>query len=292
MQSFDESLFFLFASPVYLVIILSEILFSHFSHKNWYSLFGTIENIWLMVANIFVDIGMRIIALIALNYFFQFHFFTIENAIFYWTLLLILEDLTFWFIHYMDHYCRLFWAVHVTHHNSEEYNLTVGLRSSLFEPVYRFIYFIPLALFGFKAIDILLMFSLTQWYGILIHTQSVKKLGPLEWILATPSHHRVHHGSNVRYLDKNMGMFLIIWDRLFGTFEKETEKVNFGITQNIESHHPKTVVFHEFSAIIQDVKKAPGLYNKFMYVFGPPGWSHDGSKKTSQQLRNEQNNGR
>jgi sterol desaturase/sphingolipid hydroxylase (fatty acid hydroxylase superfamily) len=287
MQAFNESVFFLFASPVYLIIILSEIIFSNIAHKKWYSLKGTVENLWLMTANLFVDIGMRIIALIALDYFFAFRFTEIQNVFFYWFILLLLQDLAFWIMHYMDHYVRLFWAVHITHHNSEEFNLTVGLRSSLFEPVYRFIYFIPIVLLGFKGMDILLMFSLTQWYGILIHTQAIDKLGPLEWILATPSHHRVHHGSNIRYLDKNMGMFLIIWDRIFGTFQKESEKVNFGITQNIHSHNPEKVIFHEFGSMLRDVKHAPGLVNKLMYIFGPPGWSHDGSKKTSRQLRKE-----
>lgn len=288
MTAFNEDLFFLIASPVYAVIILSEIIVSNIYHKGWYTLKGTVENLWLMTANLFVDLGMRIIGLIALNYFFDLRFTEITNVLAYWIILLLLEDLAFWLMHYVDHYVRIFWAVHITHHNSEEYNLTVGLRSSLFAPVYRFIYFIPLALLGFKAMDIMLMFSLTQWYGILIHTQAVKKLGPLEWILSTPSHHRVHHGSNVKYLDKNMGMFLIIWDRLFGTFQKEEEPVKYGITQNIHSHDPRKVIFHEFASILQDVRKAPGFYNKWMYVFGPPGWSHDGSKKTSRQLRNEQ----
>src|SRR3990167_7754459 len=109
MQAFNESVFFLFASPVYLVIILSEIIFSNIAHKKWYSVKGTIENLWLMTANLFVDIGMRIIALIALDYFFGFRFTQIEDAFFYWFILLLLQDLTFWIMHYMDHYVRLFW---------------------------------------------------------------------------------------------------------------------------------------------------------------------------------------
>jgi len=190
-------------------------------------------------------------------------------------------------MHRIDHYCRFFWAVHVTHHSSEEFNLTVGFRSSVFQPLYRFIYFIPLSLVGFDPLDVMFMYAATQIYGILIHTKTVGKLGFLELFLSTPSHHRVHHGSNTKYLDKNMGMIFIIWDRVFGTFEKEEEVVVFGLTENLKSYNPMTLVFHEWRAIIEDLKKQTSIKNKFMYVFGPPGWSHDGSRKTSKQLRNE-----
>jgi hypothetical protein len=133
------------------------------------------------------------------------------------------------------------------------------------------------------------MYSATQIYGILIHTTYINKLGFLEWFMSTPSHHRVHHASNALYLDKNMGMVFIIWDRLFGTFvaEDEKEKVRYGLTENLSSHHPANVVFHEWKNILADVKKSPRLKDKWMYNFGPPGWSHDGSKKTSKQLRAE-----
>ena len=131
------------------------------------------------------------------------------------------------------------------------------------------------------------IYAATQIYGILIHTKTVGKLGFLEWFLSTPSHHRVHHASNVKYLDKNMGMVFIIWDRLFGTFEAEDEKekVVYGLTENIKTYHPLKMVFHEWINIGKDLRKPSSIHAKFMYVFGPPGWSHDGSKKTARQLR-------
>jgi sterol desaturase/sphingolipid hydroxylase (fatty acid hydroxylase superfamily) len=133
------------------------------------------------------------------------------------------------------------------------------------------------------------MYAATQIHGILIHTKAVGKLGFLELFLTTPSHHRVHHASNIRYLDKNMGMVFIIWDRLFGTFEEEIEgeEVIYGLTENLKSHNPMTMIFHEWLSILEDLKKQTSIKNKLMYVFGPPGWSHDGSKKTSKQLRNQ-----
>jgi sterol desaturase/sphingolipid hydroxylase (fatty acid hydroxylase superfamily) len=195
----------------------------------------------------------------------------------------------FYWLHRVDHYCRLFWAIHVTHHSSEEFNLTVGFRSSVFQPLYRFIYFIPLALLGFRGIDIMFIYAATQIYGILIHTKAIDKLGFIEWFMSTPSHHRVHHASNVKYLDKNMGMVLIIWDRLFGTFQAEdkNETVVYGLTENIKTYNPVQMVFHEWINIFKDLKKPASLKAKLMYIFGPPGWSHDGSKKTARQLRDE-----
>jgi sterol desaturase/sphingolipid hydroxylase (fatty acid hydroxylase superfamily) len=243
-----------------------------------------------MLINTGLDVLMRIVALYVLSNLFEYRIFNIENAWIYWIALLLVEDVTFYCIHYVDHYVRLFWAVHVTHHSSTEFNLTVGLRSSLFEPIYRFIYFIPAVLLGFKAQDIFLMYSITQLYGVFLHTQYIKNFGIFDWFMISPSQHRVHHGTNVQYLDKNMGMFLNIWDKLFGTYEKETEPVVFGLTKNIESHDPRVVIFHEFKEIWKDVKQAPDWKSKLMYIFGPPGWSHDGSRKTSRQLREEWQN--
>jgi hypothetical protein len=158
--------------------------------------------------------------------------------------------------------------------------------------LYRFVYFIPLALLGFKPLDIMLMYSATQIYGILIHTQYIDKLGFLEYFMATPSHHRVHHASNTIFLDKNMGMVLIIWDKIFGTFASEDElkdeQIRFGLTKNIERpNHPVDIVFHEWVNIADDLKKDIPFTTKLKYLFMPPGWSHDGSRKTSKQLREE-----
>lgn len=289
MNEFREALLIAITTPIYAIVIGAEILFSYYHHKNYYSVKGTLSNVYLTILNLSLDILVRGVCLFVLNFFFQYKFIEFQNPFMYWGILLITQDFMFYWLHRIDHYCRVFWAVHVTHHSSEEYNLTVGFRSSVFQPLYRFIYFIPLALLGFKGIDIMFIYSATQIYGILIHTQTVDKLGFLEYFMSTPSHHRVHHASNVLYLDKNMGMVFIIWDKLFGTFKAEdkNEKVVFGLTENIKTYHPIKMVFHEWINIINDLKKPSNLKAKFMYLFGPPGWSHDGSKKTSRQLRNE-----
>lgn len=288
-EEFREALLIMISTPIYVIVIGAEILFSYFHQHHNYSKKGTIENIYLMFLNMGLDILMRGVCLLILNFFFQFHFVEIQNQWVYWIALIIGQDFLFYVLHYVDHYSRFFWAVHVTHHSSEEFNLTVGFRSSVFQPLYRFVYFIPLSLLGFAGKDIMFIYSATQIYGILIHTKYVKKLGFLEWFLSTPSHHRVHHASNIPYLDKNMGMLLIIWDRIFGTFaeEKEEEPVRYGLTENIKSHNPLNVVFHEWKGIATDLKKSKSIKHKLKYMFAPPGWSHDGSKKTASQLRKE-----
>jgi len=290
MNEFREEMLIKLSIPIYAVVIGIEILYSYLHHKKYYSTKGILANVYLTTLNFTLDILVRSICLGVLWYFFRFKIFEInvdEHPVLYWSVLLVAQDFMFYWLHRVDHYCRLFWAVHITHHSSEEFNLTVGFRSSVFQPLYRFVYFIPLSLIGFNPLDTMFMYAATQIYGILIHTKTVGKLGFLEWFLSTPSHHRVHHGSNIKYLDKNMGMVFIIWDKLFGTFAEEKEVVVYGLTTNINTYHPIKMVFHEWKNILNDLKKKVSLKNKLMYVLGPPGWSLDGSTKTSSQLRAE-----
>lgn len=293
MEAFKESILILYSTPIYAVIIGLEMLMSYIHEKRYYTVKDTATNVYLSALNFGLDIVMRGVCLFILAFFNELSFFTIENIYLYWIALFILQDLAFYWEHRFDHTSRFFWAVHVTHHSSQEFNLTTGFRSSVFQPLYRYIYFVPIALLGFKGTDIMFVYAATQIYGILIHTRYINKMGFLEHILVTPSHHRVHHASNIKYLDKNMGMVLIIWDKLFGTFqkeenEKEYEPIRYGLTSNIDKpHHPGKIVFHEWNSILQDVKKPVPFLVKLKYIFAPPGWSHDGSRKTSSQLRKE-----
>jgi sterol desaturase/sphingolipid hydroxylase (fatty acid hydroxylase superfamily) len=290
MNSPREFWFLLLSIPFYAILIGAEILFSHWQNKKFYSIKETAKNVFLTLCNAGLDALLRIAFYVSvLMWSYNHHFFKIESPFVYWFLLFILEDFAFYIEHRIDHYCRIFWAVHVTHHSSEEYNLTTGFRSSVLQPVYRFVYFIPIALMGFHPLDIVFMYSITQTYGILVHTQYVNKMPTwFEWIFVSPSHHRVHHASNVLYLDKNMGMCLIIWDRLFGTYqaELETEPVKYGLTKPIENpNNPLQLIFHEWQSIGKDVSKKTSLSNKLKYLFMPPGWSHDGTSMTAKEMR-------
>ena len=132
----------------------------------------------------------------------------------------------------------------------------------------------------------MLMYSATQLYGVLVHTRYVGRLGVLEWVLCTPSHHRVHHGTNPQYIDKNLGMVFIVWDRLFGTFAEEQEEVRFGVAGSPPTHNPVRVLFSEWLALVRDLRRPVPLRAKLMYVFGPPGWKHTGRHTCAEGVLN------
>jgi sterol desaturase/sphingolipid hydroxylase (fatty acid hydroxylase superfamily) len=284
----DENLVSLYSTPLIIALIVGEAIYGHYRNRNLYTLGDTATNFYLMGLAIGLNLLMKGLYLLVFGFFFEFRVAEITDPVVYWIALLLAQDFLFYILHYVDHYCRLFWAVHVTHHSSEHYNFSVGFRSSVFQPMYRFIYFIPLAWLGFRPMDIMGMYALTQIWGIFVHTETIGKLHPvIEFLFVTPSHHRVHHASNAIYLDKNMGMFLIIWDRIFGTFQEELqqEPVRFGLTSNPHDRGPVNIVFHEFKAIASDMRKKVPFVQKLKYIFAPPGWSHDNSTKTSRQIR-------
>jgi sterol desaturase/sphingolipid hydroxylase (fatty acid hydroxylase superfamily) len=296
MQTSREQWLILFTTPLYLVVIGLELVLSNLQRQKVYTWRDTLQNIYMMLLNGAIDLLFRAIYIGMILSFFYDHrlFAAIPQAGLYWTGLLLFEDFMYYWLHRVDHECRLFWATHVTHHSSPQFNLTVGFRSSVMEPLYRFVYFIPIALCGFKPIDIAFIYSLTQIWGILVHTEKIGKVGWLEYIFVTPSHHRVHHGSNPKYLDKNMGMFLIIWDKLFGTFQPELpaeryQPIKYGLVQPLEKQTPGHIVFHEWKSIGKDLKQKELTFRqKWKYLFGPPGWSHDKSRHTSQELRRKE----
>lgn len=293
MTTAREQLLILISTPLYFLMIGIELLLSNYHHRKAYTWKDTLQNIYLMLLNTGIDLAFRAVYIgVILTYFYDHRFVHgITARWLYWLALLIFEDFMYYWLHRVDHHCRLFWATHVTHHSSQKFNFTVGFRSSVMEPLYRFAYFIPLALCGFSPVDIAFMYSLTQTWGILVHTEQIRKMGWLEYILVTPSHHRVHHGSNPKYLDKNLGMFLIIWDKMFGTFQAELpaekyQTIKYGLTKPIEKETPVNLVFHEWKNIADDMKKnGLTIKQKWKYLFGPPGWSHDGSRLTSDQMR-------
>jgi sterol desaturase/sphingolipid hydroxylase (fatty acid hydroxylase superfamily) len=292
MDQLQKQILLLFSIPIYAIIIPIEILLSNFNNRKFYSWKETAMNVYLNLLNSGIDILLRVfIGLVVLNFFFRYHLSIHWNPIVYWVILILGEDLLFWVEHYVDHSVRLFWAVHVTHHSSPEYNLSTGFRSSVLMPVYKYLYFIPLVLLNFRPVDAIFMYSLTQIYGILVHTQAVKKLPKwIEYIFVTPSHHRVHHASNIPYLDRNMGMVFIIWDRMFGTFTPEmpNEVPHYGITKPIEKpFHPVHIITHEWKEIGKDIRRTRSYKDKIKYLIKPPGWSHDGSNKTSKELQRE-----
>jgi len=276
--------------PVYLVFIITEIVIGIKQRKALYDWKDSAISIWLGVAGALLDITIKIATFGVLDWCNKHAIYKPDLLTYYpvlaWFLVFIGQDFCFYWLHRSEHYSRILWAVHSNHHSSEKYNFTVALRSSVLQPLYRFMFYIPVAFLGFDGLTIMFMYAVNQFYQFFLHTETIPKLPNwYEAIFVTPSHHRVHHASNVAYLDKNMGQVLIIWDKLFGTFEKETEAPRYGLTSNIKTYHPFKVIFHEWVKIFKDLNKPGPFINKFKYLFMPPGWSPDGSTKTSAQLR-------
>jgi sterol desaturase/sphingolipid hydroxylase (fatty acid hydroxylase superfamily) len=205
-----------------------------------------------------------------------------------WLLLFFGEDLCYYWFHRSHHEVRLLWAAHVNHHSSQYFNLSTALRQPWFTPITGPVFWLPLAFLGYSPPMILTAEAISLIYQFWIHTEVVRKLPPpLEWLFNTPSHHRVHHGKNVSYLDRNHGGVLILWDRLFGTFAPEDprEPVRYGLTHDITTFNPLRIAIHEFRDLARDVRRARSLRSALGYAFAPPGWSPDGTSLTAAQLR-------
>ncbi len=191
-----------------------------------------------------------------------------------WAAAMVGWDFLYYWHHRWEHEVRLFWASHVSHHSSQKYNLSTALRQP-WTPVLGIVLYPPLALLGVRPWMILVAGGFNLVYQFWVHTEAIGRMPrAFEWVFNTPSHHRVHHGSNGPYLDKNHGGIFIVWDRMFGTFEEERERVIYGLTKNIATYNPLRIGFHEYAAMFRDLARAKSLREAWGTTFGPPGWPH------------------
>tara|TARA_Y100001936_G_scaffold130915_1_gene128002 strand:- start:873 stop:1712 length:840 start_codon:yes stop_codon:yes gene_type:complete len=260
-------------APIVLAMIFFEILVSNFQNQNLYKRSDTLCTIGLLLGNIIVAFAIKGSVLAFHIYLYQFRAFDFVNQIPIWALWIITFisiDLVFYVYHRMSHRIRFLWAIHLSHHSSEEMNFAVSFRQAWFGPISKIPFFMILPLLGFDPTIIAVAGVISTLWGIVGHTQVIGKLGPLELIFNTPSHHRVHHGSNKQYIDKNYGNLLIIWDRMFGTFEPEGEEVKFGLVNNVNTFNPVKVTFIAWTSIIEDLKKKNSFFEAIKVIFGPP----------------------
>ncbi len=219
---------------------------------------------------------------------YQYRAFTIPFAWWAWLLCFILDDLAYYAFHRSAHRVRWFWASHVNHHSSQHYNLSTALRQTWTGFIAgSFLFRMPLMLIGFHPAMVAFVGGINLIYQFWIHTEAIGRMPRwFEAIFNTPSHHRVHHATNPRYLDRNYAGALIIWDKLFGTFAPEVdgEPIRYGIVKQLGSFNLIWSVFHEWTGIAQDVSRAPWRH-KLGYLWREPGWSHDGSRETSDMIR-------
>ena len=277
------------AVPAFALLVLAEIVAARLTGKGRYEARDSAASLLMGFGSEIAPLLGGAAAVGAVFYAaYEFRLFTIPNTLWAVVLCFVLDDLRYYWWHRISHERRWFWASHVIHHSSQHYNLTTALRQTWTGQILGQILFkTPLIFLGFHPAMVLFVGAVNLIYQFWIHTELINRMGPFEWIFNTPSHHRVHHATNPRYLDANYAGTLIIWDRMFGTFipESDDEKPRYGIIKNLGTFNPLVISFHEWIGIARDVWSAKSWRDRFGYLFGPPGWSPDGSRMTSAMIK-------
>ncbi|MES2619721.1 MAG: sterol desaturase family protein [Bacteroidota bacterium] len=279
-----------YAIPFFVLAIAAELYINWKEKLNLYESKEALSSIGMGLGSLVIDILMKGLAFGTYMLLYQFRIFELGWHWYTWALIFFADDFTFYWHHRLSHEIRILWASHVNHHSSQTLNLATALRQSWGEQFYKFFWWLWMPLVGFPPLMMLMMMSISLIYQYWVHTELIRKLPKwFEFFFNTPSHHRVHHASNVRYLDRNHAGILIIWDRMFGTFseERQEEKPIYGLTKNIHTFNLFKIASHEFFDIWKDVKSAPKFSDKLKYIFYSPGWSHDGPDLRARTLRKQ-----
>lgn len=280
----------LYAIPFFVLTIIIEIIVDVRERHQGYEWKDTATSLSMGLGNVFLGLLTKGIQIGAFFYIYDhFRLFSIPFAWWSWILILVIDDFIYYIFHRTSHESRFFWASHVVHHSSQKYNLSTALRQTWSGTVTSFVFWLPLPLLGFHPVMILAQMSISLIYQYWIHTEHIDKMPAwFEAVFNTPSHHRVHHAVNPQYLDRNHAGIFIIWDRWLGTFTPETEKPTYGLVKNIGSFNPLYVAFHEWIDMFKDMgRNKLSLFERIQYLFMPPGWKHDGSGRTSQDIHDE-----
>lgn len=279
-----------FAIPFFIATLIIESIITSKKNMNSYTLKDASASISMGLGNVFLGVFAKIIVLAALTYvYMNFRLFTIPFVWWAWVLIFFAEDFAYYWFHRISHENRFFWASHVIHHSSQKYNLSTALRQTWTGSFVSFIFWLPLSFLGFHPIMILAQMSISLIYQYWIHTELIIKMPKwFESIFNTPSHHRVHHATNPQYLDRNHAGILIIWDKIFGSFEPEVEKPAYGLVKNINTFNPVKIAFQEWVHLFKDAFTGNiSLTDRFLYFLKPPGWKPKNAGVLSSDLRKE-----
>jgi sterol desaturase/sphingolipid hydroxylase (fatty acid hydroxylase superfamily) len=263
----------LVAIPLFLALLVVEAVVAARRGQRIHEASDTAASLAMGVGSILAGAAWKGV-LVAITFFLhERRLFDLGTGAGVFVLALLADDFLYYWFHRTHHEVRVLWASHVPHHSSQRYNLGTALRQS-WTPFTSLPFALPLPLLGFDPALLVTVHSINLLYQFWIHTETIGRLGPLERVLNTPSHHRVHHASNPRYLDRNYGGILIVWDRLFGTFEAESEEeaVVYGLTKNIGTRNPLRIAFHEWGAALRDAARARDLRSALGHLLQPPGW--------------------
>lgn len=255
----------------FLLFLVVEASASAWLRLRRYDLRDTTANLAMGAGGLVANVVGRAIALPISFVIYEHRVFDLESFGWVWAILIVADDFCYYCFHRVSHRVRLFWAAHEAHHSSPHYNLSTALRISWTTPITGMPFWWPLPLLGFHPTWILAVHSLSLVYQFALHTQFVGRLGPLEWVFNTPSHHRVHHGSDYEHIDKNFGAMLIVWDRLLGTFEPERRPPMYGLVHPLGSNNPLKIAFHAWRAMLATaLRQGLSLRERCMVLFGAP----------------------
>lgn len=281
------------AVPAFTLAIAIEVLLIRYAgRKGRYETRDALTSLIMGVGNVAVGLFLGLASYAFLSWLYGFRINTIGFEWWAIAIAFVLDDLRYYWAHRFYHRCRWGWAAHVVHHSSQHYNLTTALRQTwtgLLTGV--IVLYIPLVLIGFHPAVLVFVFGVNLVYQFWIHTEVIDRMPRwFEAVMNTPSHHRVHHGTNARYLDANYAGVFIVWDRLFGTFvpELKSEPVRYGIIRNLATFNPLRVAFHEYIGIFRDIgRRGLSLKQRLLYIIAPPGWSHDGRRQSTGSIKRD-----
>lgn len=278
-----------FAIPAFVLTMLGEWWLTHRGRggRRGYTPKDTAASLSMGLGFLAISAAAKVAAYGGYYWLYQFRLFEIAPVWWAWLLLLVAEDFFYYWYHRTHHEIRFLWAAHVNHHSSTHYNLSTALRQSWTTPFTGWLFWAPLPLLGFSVEMIVIQQAVSLLYQYWLHTELIGKLGWFGVLFNTPSHHRVHHGRNVEYLDRNHGGIFILWDKLFGTFEPERAPVDYGLTKNIETYNPVRIAFHEWTSMLRDALHATSWRGRLGYLVMPPGWREDGAHTTAKALRSQ-----
>jgi len=259
------------AIPAFILLMVVEAIADALMRRELYEPKDTAASLTMGIGNVVVGLVSKGMVFALFTWVHKFAALQIGYQWWAWVLAFFADDFSYYWFHRTSHECRFFWASHVVHHSSQHYNLSTALRQTWTGAFFGFVFWLWMPLVGFQPIMIFTMQAVSLLYQFWVHTEFVQRLGLLELVMNTPSHHRVHHATNPQYIDRNHAGILIIWDRMFGSFEPEDERCTYGLTTNINTFNPLRIAFHEWIAIGHDLRKARTWRERLVAVFGNPG---------------------
>jgi len=283
----------IYAIPAMFFFTVFEVVYSWHTNRQNYKTKESLGSTFVGLGNVFLNVLLKVGLLYSAVWI--YNLVPWRMTLNWWTLLpcYVVFDFCSYWAHRISHFQRFFWTTHVVHHSAEHYNLTVSFRLSWIQN-FKIIFFLPVAFIGFHPIIFFTVSQIAVLFQFWVHTEYIGKLHPwIEYIFATPSNHRVHHGSQEKYIDKNFAATFIFWDRLFGTFQEEEEQPEYGLTTKIGNRmDPLFLNFHEFNDMIRDIKRARGIRKKLFYAFASPGRIHEEKMKQRSVIEKQEEGNR